>query len=113
MQQQHTAVKFDNFLRNPGWLLLGCVALAVAGGGGAGMPWDAPMLAFQQSITGPWAAAIALIAVVIAGAVLIFGGELNAFARTLIFIILVIAIIVGAAAFIGIFGAAGAVLPAI
>lgn len=39
---------------------------------------------------------ISIIGIVVAGAVLIFGGELNAFFRTLIFLVLVMALIVGA-----------------
>jgi type IV secretion system protein VirB2 len=57
---------------------------ALAGGGGGGLPWEGPLQQIQQSITGPVAGAIALAAVAIAGAMLIFGGELNDFARRLI-----------------------------
>ncbi|MGB7300322.1 MAG: TrbC/VirB2 family protein [Burkholderiaceae bacterium] len=103
-----------NFLSSPAWLLLLlATGVVAAGGGGAGMPWDAPMAAFVASITGPWAGAIALIAIVISGAMLIFGGELNQFARTMVFIILVMAVIVGAAAFLTSLGIVGATLPAL
>lgn len=98
-------------ISSPGWILLLVATAGVAGGGGGGMPWDAPMQAFVNSITGPWAGAIALVAIVVAGATLIFGGELNAFARTMVMIILGVAIIVGAAQFLAALGLAGAVLP--
>ena len=39
---------------------------------------------------------VSLIGIVGAGGVLIFGGELNAFLRTLVFIVLVMALLVGA-----------------
>ena len=39
---------------------------------------------------------ISIIGIVVAGAVLIFGGELNAFFRSLIFLVLVMGLIVGA-----------------
>ena len=71
------------------------VAPAFASGGG-GLPWEGPLQQIQQSITGPVAGFIALAAVAVAGGMLIFGGELNAFFRSLIFIVLVMALLVGA-----------------
>jgi hypothetical protein len=48
----------------------------------------------------------AIIGIVVAGGVLIFGGELNAFFRSLIFIVLVMALTVGAQNMMsGLFGA--------
>ncbi|NQY73240.1 MAG: conjugal transfer protein TrbC, partial [Candidatus Margulisbacteria bacterium] len=47
----------------------------------------------------------------ITGAALIFGGEMNEFARRMIMIVLVVAIIVGATAFLTtLFGVGGAVV---
>ena len=85
---------------------------AVTAGGGA-MPWDAGLTALTQNISGPFAGFVALMAVVISGAVLIFGGELQAFGRTMFFVILVAGLILGAAQIIALVGggAAGAVLP--
>ena len=80
---------------------------ALAGGGG-GLPWEGPLEQIQQSITGPVAGAIALAAVAIAGGMLIFGGELNDFARRLVFIVLVAGILLGGAQIISLFGAGGA-----
>lgn|SRR5690554_4499748 len=80
---------------------------ALAGGGG-GLPWEGPLEQIQQSITGPVAGAIALAAIAIAGAMLIFGGELNDFARRLVFIVLVAGILLGGAQIVSLFGAAGA-----
>ncbi len=56
---------------------------ALASSGGGGLPWESPLQQIQQSITGPVAGFIALAAVTIAGAMLIFGGELNDFASDL------------------------------
>ncbi|WP_122523109.1 TrbC/VirB2 family protein [Pannonibacter phragmitetus] len=81
---------------------------ALAGGGGGGLPWEGPLEQIQQSITGPVAGAIALAAVAIAGGMLIFGGELNDFARRLVFIVLVAGILLGGAQIISLFGAGGA-----
>lgn len=54
------------------------------------------------------AAAIALAAVAIAGAMLIFGGELNDFARRLVYVVLVAGILLGATQIVALFGSSGA-----
>ena len=87
------------------WLLIPLSAAAAGGGGGGGMPWDPWLLTIQNSITGPVAFAFALIGIVVAGAVLIFGGELNGFFRTLLFIVLVMGLLVGAQNLMTMFGA--------
>ena len=69
---------------------------ALAGGGG-GLPWEGPLQQIQQSITGP-----------VAGGMLIFGGELNDFARRLMYVVLVAGILLGATQIVGLFGASGA-----
>lgn len=80
---------------------------ALAGGGG-GLPWEQPLEQIQQSITGPVAGFIALAAVAVAGGMLIFGGELNDFARRLMYVVLVAGILLGATQIVGLFGASGA-----
>ena len=71
-------------------------AAHAAEGSGGGLPYEGWLTQLRNSITGPFAFTVALIGIVASGAVLIFGGELNAFMRTLIFIILVMSLIVGA-----------------
>ncbi|MDH4440750.1 MAG: TrbC/VirB2 family protein [Rhizobium sp.] len=88
-------------------IVLACVAPALASSGGS-LPWEEPLQQIQESITGPVAGAIALAAVAIAGGMLIFGGELNDFARRLVFIVLVAGILLGATNIVGLFGATGA-----
>lgn len=44
----------------------------------------------------------------IAGGMLIFGGELNDFARRLVYVVLVAGILLGATNIVGLFGATGA-----
>lgn len=83
------------------------VAPAFASSGGS-LPWEGPLEQIQESITGPVAGYIALAAVAIAGGMLIFGGELNDFARRLVFIVLVAGILLGATTIVGLFGATGA-----
>lgn len=83
---------------------------AIAGSGGGGLPWEGPLEQIQQSITGPVAGYIALAAVAIAGGMLIFGGELNDFARRLMYVVLVAGILLGATQIVGLFGATGATI---
>ncbi|MFC5387592.1 TrbC/VirB2 family protein [Aquamicrobium segne] len=80
---------------------------ALASGGG-GLPWEGPLQQIQQSITGPVAGFIALAAVAVAGGMLIFGGELNDFARRLMYVVLVAGILLGATQIVGLFAASGA-----
>ncbi|CAN7751095.1 TrbC/VirB2 family protein [Rhizobium sp. LjRoot258] len=77
---------------------------------GGGLPWEGPLQQIQESITGPVAGFIALAAVAIAGGMLIFGGELNDFARRLMYVVLVAGILLGATQIVGLFGATGATI---
>ncbi|MGR9237116.1 conjugal transfer protein TrbC [Rhizobium phaseoli] len=88
-------------------IVLASVAPTLASSGGS-LPWEGPLQQIQESITGPVAGAIALAAVAIAGGMLIFGGELNDFARRLVYVVLVAGILLGATNIVGLFGATGA-----
>lgn len=93
--------------------MMGLIVLAspaIASSGGGGLPWELPLQQIQQSITGPVAGFIALAAVAIAGGMLIFGGELNDFARRLCYIALVGGVLLGATQIVGLFGATGATI---
>ena len=63
-------------------------------------------------MTGPVAFTLSIVGIVAAGGVLIFGGELNAFVRTLIFIVLVMGLLVGAQNMMSSFFGQGAVIGA-
>lgn len=65
-------------------------------GTGGSLPYESWLTNLRNSVTGPVAFALSIIGLVVAGGVLIFGGELNAFFRTLIFLVLVMALLVGA-----------------
>jgi type IV secretion system protein VirB2 len=65
-------------------------------GTGGSLPYESWLANLRNSVTGPVAFALSIIGIVVAGGVLIFGGELNSFFRTLIFIVLVMALLVGA-----------------
>ncbi|OJW51129.1 MAG: conjugal transfer protein TrbC [Alphaproteobacteria bacterium 41-28] len=69
-------------------------ALASTGTGGS-LPYETWLTSLRNSVTGPVAFTLSIIGIVIAGGVLIFGGELNGFFRTLIFIVLVMALLIG------------------
>ena len=88
-------------------IILASIAPALASSGGS-LPWEGPLQQIQESITGPVAGAIALAAVAIAGGMLIFGGELNDFARRLMYVVLVAGILLGATQIVALFGATGA-----
>lgn len=60
------------------------------------LPFVTPLKSFTDALTGPVAFGISLVGIIAAGAVLIFGGEMSGFLRTLVFLVLVIAIIVNA-----------------
>jgi len=95
--------------------LAGLVVLAgislcnpVLASSGGGLPWEAPLEQIQESITGPVAGFIALAAVAVAGGMLIFGGELNDFARRLMYLVLVAGVLLGATQIVALFNATGA-----
>ncbi|RUR14249.1 TrbC/VirB2 family protein [Legionella sp. km772] len=77
-------------------LLLLITHPACASSAGGGLPFDSYLTRIQKSITGPFAFTAAIIGLVGAGATLIFGGEMNGFLRTLLFIVLVLAFLVAA-----------------
>ena len=70
-------------------------AMAAEGTGGA-LPYESWLTNLRTSVTGPVAFALSIIGIVIAGGVLIFGGDLNGFFRSLIFLVLVMALLIGA-----------------
>ena len=92
--------------------LLLAPAVAHAGGaGGGGLAWETPLQSIANSITGPVAGLISLLGISVAGGMLIWGGELNEFVRRLVMVVLVIALIVGAASLLSALFGVGAVLP--
>lgn len=101
MQQAPIGLLVALFLTQP----LQALAGAAGGGGAGGLPYEAWLTTVTNSVTGPVAMSFALIGIVVAGAVLIFGGELNGFFRTLLFMVLVMALLVGAQNMMTLFGA--------
>lgn len=93
-------------------VLLGAMAAPEALAGTAtGLPWENPLQTFRNSITGPVAFSVSLVGIVVAGGVLIWGGEINEFARRSVMLAMVIALMVAANNVLTVlFGVAGAVV---
>lgn len=94
-------------------LILGLFAaeLAMAATSGGGLPWESPLSTIKDSLTGPVAGVISLVAIVVSGVALIFGGDFSGFVRGLINVVLVISIVIGASSLLSnLFGSSGAVI---
>ena len=82
---------------------------AGTGGGAGGLPWETPLQNVQQSMTGPVAKGVALVAIVGAvGALLFLHAEMNQFTRVIVYLVMGIGTLVGANAFLSGSGAQGA-----
>ena len=75
-----------------------------------GMPWDGPLTRLTASIQGPVAYAVSLMGIVVAGASLVFGGEINEFVRRVIMLVLVVSLIMFASNILSSLFSAGAVI---
>ena len=96
-----TASHWKQYLWGLGLLLTLCVITLpheayAAGTAGGGLPYESALTRLRASITGPVAFTLSLIGIVGAAGVLIFGGELTGFLRMMVFLVLLIAILVGA-----------------
>lgn len=70
-------------------------ALASEGTGG-GLPYESWLTNLRNSVTGPVAFSLSMIGLVATGGALIFGGDLNGFTRSMMFLVLVMCLLVGA-----------------
>ena len=78
------------------WVITMPNEVYAAGTAGGGLPYESALTRLRASITGPVAFTLSLIGIVGAAGVLIFGGELTGFLRMMVFLVLLIAILVGA-----------------
>jgi type IV secretion system protein TrbC len=104
-------VEWQCFAAHTGLLTLASAVLSLpasAAAGGQALPWEAPLTRLQQSLSGPVAGAIAVIALVAIGVTLVFGGEWNEFARRAVYAVCAIAFIISATAMLGGLFAVGA-----
>ena len=72
-------------------------SLAHATTTGGNLPWDTPLTTLETDIKGPVAYGLALLGIVASGGMLIFGGEISEFTRRIMYVVLVAALILGAA----------------
>ena len=91
------------------YMLFASDAMAAVGAGG-NLPYEGWLTNLRNSVTGPVAFTLSIVGIVIAGGVLIFGGDLNGFFRTLIFLVLIMALLVGAQNVMANFFGRGAVI---
>ena len=70
-------------------------AYASEGIGGT-LPYESWLMNLRNSVTGPVAFTLSMVGIVVAGGALVMGGDLSGFFRTLVFIVLVLAFLVGA-----------------
>ena len=73
------------------------------------MGWESS----RKSLEGPVPFAISLVGIVACGAMLIFGGEISGFMRTMVFIVLVVAVIVQASSVVSLLGGKDSLVAAI
>ena len=82
-----------------------------AGTGSAGLPWEPALALIARSLTGPVALSIAIVALMAAGGILVFGGELNEFARRACIAVLAISFLVAGSGFMtALFGISAALV---
>jgi len=114
MKKLQGSVEWGSFTMRASLLALVSVVLSVpvfASSGGQALPWEAPLTRLQQSLSGPVAGAIAVIALVAIGVTLVFGGEWNEFARRAVYAVCAIAFIISAAGLLsGLFAVSAAVI---
>lgn len=90
----------SRFLRMSLMLVIAVFAmqeLGLAETGEGIMPYEGWLKIFRESVTGPVAAALIIIGIVGAGAMLVWGGEIGTFLKSMIYLTLVACLIVGAA----------------
>jgi type IV secretion system protein TrbC len=68
------------------------------------LPYEQGLATFRTSMTGPVPFMISLVGIIGCGAMLIFGGEISGFLRTMVFIVLVVSVIVEASSIVELFG---------
>jgi type IV secretion system protein VirB2 len=77
-----------------------------------GLPWEGPLETIKNSLTGPIAFYISLIAIAITGSVLAFGGNLEGFAQKAVYLALGISVTVFASNLLSsAFNMNGAIIP--
>lgn len=87
-------------------LVLARAASAASDSGGNNLPFMSPLKTIETTITGPFAYTITMIGLVMAGAGLIFFGEMAEFMRRLLYVVLAGSLLLGATQIISLFSGA-------
>lgn len=80
--------------------------------GGSGMPWEGWITKLKNSLTGPVAFGVAVIAMVGAGCTLIFGGEISGLFKTMLYLVMALGLVISGQAIITSITGKGAEIPA-
>lgn len=76
----------------------------------SGLPWDQPLTTLANDLTGPVALSISVIAFAVTGFMMIWGGEMTDFMKTMVRIIFAISVVTGGTGlYTKFFGGSGAV----
>lgn len=70
----------------------------------AQLPWEGPLTQIQNSLTGPVARAIGVVALAASGGMLAFGGELGDFTKRIMMVVLALSVMLLANNFMSMFG---------
>lgn len=62
--------------------------------GGAGLPWEGWITKLKNSLTGPVAFGVAVVAMVGSGCVLIFGGEISGLFKSMLYLVMAMGMVV-------------------
>lgn len=98
-------------------LVIGCFVLPApqamaSSSGGSGLPYESALEKVKDSLSGPVATSLSVIGICLAGAMLIFGGDMNGFFRALCMVVLVCSLMVGGTKILSTLGISGATIGA-
>lgn len=86
--------------RHLGLLALGVLLLVLSRHAAAeGLPWEGPLKKLSDSLTGPVAKSIGVIALAVSGGMLAFGGELSDFTKRMLMVVLALSVMLMASNF--------------
>lgn len=95
-------------------LVLGCFVLAApeasASTSSSGLPYESALSKVSDSLSGPVATSLSVIGICLAGAMLIFGGDMSGFFRALCMVVLVCSLMVGGSKILSTLGITGATI---
>ena len=94
----------------PAALLLLLASKAASASTSGSLPWDTPITTLTNDLTGPVATGVSVVALLAAGAALIFGEELGGIAKKALYVVLGVAFMVLGTKFLSALGLTGALV---